>query len=426
MKKFLFTLLVIVALIAGAASYFLSDSERIKSQLNTELSAASGYQVDIQGDLNWQIFPSLGLAISNVKVRDEETQIHISKLQLGLSLLEITKAPESWTLGRLVLSEVRVKDADFRLQRFAMQDFSLGKTTPFQAQLVFLQAPEPSQIRAGAAPVEITGEMIYRLQPSKANPDSQLTDLTLVQSDIKTRIEQTPLSGKCTGRLQEVDGADNQADALSAYTSQLDCTSSEFNLNSLTWPESKVTATLANGRLDATLDAANGSIDIRKLKETLAAMSMLIGKKNYAESLPDMMRYQNLAVTGSLQNEQTTLDASIDNLRVTMAGIMKQSSGELDLKGNLTIREAKENDAISVGPALTDLPLPFYCKGAAGAPDCGPDKDAALSVAKDLIKKETKLFVEEKIQGPLLEELEDKLPEEFREGAKQLLNLFGR
>ena len=419
MKKFLFTLLVIVALIAGAASYFLSDSERIKSQLNTELSAASGYQVDIQGDLNWQIFPSLGLAISNVKVRDEETQIHISKLQLGLSLLEITKAPESWTLGRLVLSEVRVKDADFRLQRFAMQDFSLGKTTPFQAQLVFLQAPEPSEIRAGAAPVEITGEMIYRLQPSKANPDSQLTDLTLVQSDIKTRIEQTPLSGKCTGRLQEVD-------ALSAYTSQLDCTSSEFNLNSLTWPESKVTATLANGRLDATLDAANGSIDIRKLKETLAAMSMLIGKKNYAESLPNMMRYQNLAVTGSLQNEQTTLDANIDNLRVTMAGIMKQSSGELDLKGNLTIREAKENDAISVGPALTDLPLPFYCEGAAGSPDCGPDKDAALSVAKDLIKKETKRFVEEKIQGPLLEELEDKLPEEFREGAKQLLNLFGR
>ena len=424
MKKFLFTLLVIVALIAGAASYFLSDSERIKSQLNAELSAVSGYQVDIQGDLNWQIFPSLGLAISNVKVRDEETQIHISKLQLGLSLLEITKAPESWTLGRLVLSEVRLKDADFRLQRFAMQDFSLGKTTPFQAQLVFLQAPEPSEIRAGSAPVEITGEMIYRLQPSKANPDSQLTDLTLVQSDIKTRIEQTPLSGKCTGRLQEVDGADNQADALSAYTSQLDCTSSEFNLNSLTWPESKVTATLANGRLDATLDAANGSIDIRKLKETLAAMSMLIGKKNYAESLPDMMRYQNLAVTGSLQNEQTTLDANIDNLRVTMAGIMKQSSGELDLKGNLTIREAKESDAISVGPALTDLPLPFYCKGTAEEPDCGPDTKQAISIFGDLMKREGKRLLRDEGEKKCREALEDKIPDNLKENAKQLLNLF--
>ena len=50
----------------------------------------------------------------------------------------------------------------------------------------------------------------------------------------------------------------------------------------------------------------------------------------------------------------------IDNLRVTMAGIMEQSSGELDLKGNLTIREAAANDVISVGRVLTDLPLPFY------------------------------------------------------------------
>ncbi|MEL0047177.1 MAG: hypothetical protein VW867_00875 [Gammaproteobacteria bacterium] len=426
MKKLLFTLLVIVALIAGAASLFLSDTEGIKNQLSTELSAASGYQVDIQGGLKWQIFPSLGLAVSNVKVRDDETQIHISKLQLGLSLLEITKPPESWTLAHLVLSEVRIKDADFRLQRFAMRDFALGKTTPFQAQLVFLQAPEPSEIRAGSAPVDIAGDMIYRLQPSGANPDSTLTDLTLVTAEIRTRLEQTPLTGTCTGTLQEVDGAADQADALNAYTSRLDCTSSEFQLNSLTWPESKVTATLAKGRLSATLNAENGRVDIRKLKETIAGMSMLIGKKNYAESLPDMMQYKKLAVAGSLQNEQTAVTANIDNLRVTMAGIMEQSSGELDLKGNLTIREAAANDVISVGRVLTDLPLPFYCQGAASAPDCGPDKSAALAIAKDLIKKETKRFVEDKIQDSLLDELEDKLPEEFREGAKQLLNLFGR
>ena len=70
---------------------------------------------------------------------------------------------------------------------------------------------------------------------------------------------------------------------------------SEFQLNSLTWPESKVTATLAKGRLSATLNAENGRVDIRKLKETIAGMSMPIGKKNYAESLPDMMQYKKLA-----------------------------------------------------------------------------------------------------------------------------------
>ena len=155
-------------------------------------------------------------------------------------------------------------------------------------------------------------------------------------------------------------------------------------------------------------------------------MSALVGDKDYAASLPDILQYQKLAVAGSLQNEQTELAATLDNLQVNMAGTMAQSSGALDLKGNLIIGEASTQNAISVGPALTDLPLPFYCKGPAGAPDCGPDRAAALSMAKDLIKKETKRFVEEKLQDSLLDGLEDNLPEELREGAKQLLNLFGR
>lgn len=426
LKKLFFTLVILLLLVVGAMSYYLSDTEQVKSQLSAELSSVSGYDVDIQGDLNWRIFPSLGLAVGNVKVRDEETQIHISKLQIGLSLSEITKAPEDWTLGRLVLSEVRIKDADFRLQRFAMQDFSLGKTSPFQAQLGFLQAPEPSEIREGSAPVGITGEMIYQLQPSKTNPERTLSDLTLVQADITTRIEEAPLAGKCTGTLKEVDGSNDRTDALNAYTSRLDCTSAEFKLNSLTWPESKATVTLARGRLDATVDAENGSVDIRKLKETVAGMSVVIGKGNYAESWPDVMQYQKLAVTGSLQNEQANLDVALDNLKVVIAGIMEQSSGELDMKGSLTIREAEAKDAITVGPALTDLPLPFYCKGAAGSPNCGPDSGAALSVAKDLIKKKAKRFVEDKIQDSLLDGLEEKLPEEIRDSAKQLLNIFGR
>jgi len=426
MKKFLLTLIVLVALVAVAANHYLGDTDRIKSQLSAELSSVSGYQVDIQGGLNWQVFPSIGLALSNVRVRDAQTQIHISKVQLGLSLVELVKPPESWTLARLILNQVRFKDADFRLQRFAMQDFALGATTPFQAQLVFLQAPEPSEIRQDSAPVESTGDMIYRLQQSAKDPQSTLTDLTLVKADIRTRIEEAPLSGACTGRLQEIDGASEQTDALNAYTSQLDCITDQFQLNSLSWPESKVSASLAGGRLEATLNAENGQVDIRRLKETIAGMSALVGDKDYAASLPDILQYQKLAVAGSLQNEQTELAATLDNLQVNMAGTMAQSSGALDLKGNLIIGEASTQNAISVGPALTDLPLPFYCKGPAGAPDCGPDRAAALSMAKDLIKKETKRFVEEKLQDSLLDGLEDNLPEELREGAKQLLNLFGR
>ena len=95
--------------------------EQLKANLSTQLSASSGYEVDIRGDLNWQILPSIGLAVSNIKMRDGETQIHVGKLRVKLNLGELTKAPEEWQLANLILQEVRIKDANLRIQQFALQ-----------------------------------------------------------------------------------------------------------------------------------------------------------------------------------------------------------------------------------------------------------------------------------------------------------------
>ncbi len=419
LRKLLLTVFVLALIIGAAMAYFLSDTENIKAQLNTQLSAASGYEVDIQGDLKWQILPRLGIAVANVKVRDDETQIHIGKLQIGLSLTEITKPPETWTLARLILSEVRVKDADFRLQSFDLRDFSLGNASPFKAQLVFLEAPEPSKVRPGSQPVNIDGEIIYRLLPSKIDAEKTLSDLTLVTADIETAVDDTPLSGTCQGTLTEVDGNQPSTDTLNAYSSKLDCTSSAFTLNSLTWPESKSTIRLAKGRLDAELLAEKGSVDIQKLKETVTVISALINQENYAAGWPDVMQYQQLAVNGSLQNGRVNLYGTLDNLAVAMAGTLEQSTGELDLSGDLTIAEAAPEHLISVGNAIVDLPLPFNCRGKASSPDCGPDLDAATFLAKELVKRR----VQDEVESTIIDEIQDKLPEEFRDAAKQLLQL---
>ena len=118
----------------------MSDKETLKE----ELSIADGYQVEILGDLNWQVLPKLGLAAVNIKLRDGETQIHVSKLRVGLNLSELITSPEKWRLDDLILDEVRIKDAGFRIQKVAMQGFALGQATPFQAQMIMLQAGEPT------------------------------------------------------------------------------------------------------------------------------------------------------------------------------------------------------------------------------------------------------------------------------------------
>lgn len=435
LKKIFFILLLLVVAAAVGLYFYLGDKERLKADLSTQLSASSGYEVDIQGDLNWQILPSIGLAASNVKMRDGETQIHVGKLRVKLNIDELTKAPEEWQLADLTLQEVRIKDADFRIQQFALQNFALGAATPFQAQLLVLQGSEPSEVKADAAPIDVEGTMIYRLLDSKRDPDATLSDVQLTEINVRSELGDTPISAECTGALREIDGAAATAtDSLNVYNGGIDCLSSAFNLGTLTWPESKATLSLSNGRMSAKMSAAKGRLDISKLKTTLTTISAITGEDNPAADWPDAMEYQSLEVDAWLEDEQAKVDANIDNLKIAMQGTLAQSSGEMDLAGTLTIAQASAGQLIRLSSRLTDLPLPFYCKGTAAEPDCGPDARAASHIAKELIKREGQRQLTEKIKDvipdalmdKLPDALKDKVPDNLKEGAKQLLDLFKR
>ena len=95
-KRFFITLIFILVVLVAGLGYYLSDEETLKEELSAQMRIASGYQVEILGDLNWQVVPKLGLAAANIKLRDGEIQIHVSKLRVGLSLSELTKSPEKW------------------------------------------------------------------------------------------------------------------------------------------------------------------------------------------------------------------------------------------------------------------------------------------------------------------------------------------
>ena len=424
-KRIFITLILILVVLVAGLGYYLSDKETLKEELSAQLSIASGYQVEILGDLNWQVLPKLGLAAVNIKLRDGETQIHVSKLRVGLSLSELTKSPEKWRLDDLILDEVRIKDAGFRVQEFAMQGFALGQATPFQAQMLMLQAGEPSEVREGAAPVNLSGTLTYALPDSKVVPGATLSDLMISQTTVNTRLGEIPVAADCTGWLKEIDGAAvSQTDTLNIYNGQMDCTSAQFSVSSLSWPESEVSLAVKDGTLSTTLQAANGSVNIQKLKETVTSISALAGKENPAANWPNVMQYQRLLVNASLQDEQMVADANLDNLDVAMRGTLAQADSVLNLKGTLTVQRATADQLIRLDPLFTDLPLPFYCRGTAAEPDCGPDTSAAMSIVGELAKREGKRVIQEKVQESLLDGIEEKLPEALKEKAEQLLNLF--
>ena len=424
-KRFFVALFLILVVLVTGLGYYLSEKENLKKELSTQLSVASGYQVEILGDLNWQILPKLGLAAVNIKLRDGEIQIHVSKLRVGLSLSELTKSPEKWQLDDLILDEVRIKDAGFRVQKFAMQGFALGQATPFQAQMLMLQAGEPSEVREGAVPVNLSGTLTYAQSDSKVVPGATLSDVMFSQTAVNTRLGEVPVAADCTGWLKEIDGAAvSQTDTLKIYNGQMDCKSAQFSVSSLSWPESEVSLAVKDGRLSTTLQAANGSVNIQKLKETVTSISALAGKENPAANWPNVMQYQRLLVNASLQDEQVVAHASLDNLDVAMRGMLAHADSVLNIKGTLTVQKATADQLIRLDPLFTDLPLPFYCRGTAAEPDCGPDTSAAISIVGELAKREGKRVILEKVQESLLDGIEKKLPQELREKAEQFLNLF--
>ena len=142
-----------------------------------------------------------------------------------------------------------------------------------------------------------------------------------------------------------------------------------------------------DGKLSTTLQASNGSINIQKFKETVTSISALAGKENPAANWPNVMQYQRLLITASLQDERVVADANLDNLDVAMRGTLAQADSVLNLKGTLTVRKATADQLIRLDPLFTDLPLPFYCRGTAAEPDCGPDTSAAMSIVGELAKR---------------------------------------
>ena len=68
MRNFLIGLVVLIALVVGAAAWWLQDANRLKPNLERLLSEQSGAAVSIRGDLSWQLFPPIELTAESVHI----------------------------------------------------------------------------------------------------------------------------------------------------------------------------------------------------------------------------------------------------------------------------------------------------------------------------------------------------------------------
>lgn len=198
------TLLFAIVLIALAvAVYYVRDPNQFKQNLQTLAADQTGYQVQINGDIQWRWGLPFGLRAEDIKANADGETITIGELTLGISVGSIFTAFDDWKINTLALQDIYWEEPDrvVRVSNFALQDFRAGESTPFAIQLEYASKDaDPTVINA-----DIAGRLNYS--------DSGV--LRFADTNVSSNIA----TGTCRGLVSEAQRAtglrpENQEDLL--------------------------------------------------------------------------------------------------------------------------------------------------------------------------------------------------------------------
>lgn len=110
--------LIIVALILILATYlyFTLDLEKIKTEISELVNDKTGLHLHMNGDVNWKVYPVLGLGLQDVSLKDQadkEQLLGAQNLALGVEFLPLLA--NQVNLQSIVLNELQInyqKNAD--------------------------------------------------------------------------------------------------------------------------------------------------------------------------------------------------------------------------------------------------------------------------------------------------------------------------
>ena len=178
---------------------------------------------------------------------------------------------------------------------------------------------------------------------------------------------------------------------------------------------------LASMSGNTTFDAGQGSISITKIKAPLLKIATLLKEPERVSAWPDLWDYQRLTGDWRIQGAQHALDFALDNLTVTAHGSYDVLDDQLDMLAELQFTTLAEGQMFDVNPLLMDLPIPVRCVGSADAPTCRLVGDAAQRIVATALTSDEDSALRAKID----EKIEEKVPEEYRDAARGLLDLLG-
>lgn len=151
--------IIVVVIAAAAVAYYLRDPNQFKQDLQTLAAEQTGYQVQINGDIEWQWGLPFGLRAEDIEASADDETITVSNFTLGISLGSMFAAFDDWQITTLKLQDIYWAEPEsiIRISEFQLQDFRTGESTPFAMEFAYESTDsDPTLINA-----DIAGRLNY-------------------------------------------------------------------------------------------------------------------------------------------------------------------------------------------------------------------------------------------------------------------------
>ncbi len=486
-------------------AFWIQDANRLKPELESLLSDASGYDVSINGDVRWQLWPPLLLNMGDLEARSDEQQITAESVELKMDLSAVWQDIDRWQVSELIVSSATLRDEDrsTAVETLSLSGFAPGRSADFSLNAAFSDSsPEataaaPLQARAagkvtyfaatdatreritlqdtrivsdlgdGTCDLDMTTAANPPAQPIKVSDDALLPLDLLASYDISGEciLDRLPLGSETFNDASiELSNVNDSLDVFLAINDFLDGSlrvevsvdtavrpivwtvdPEILNVDSqrlIDWSEQRLqwvahigaNSTLTmRGNTEAELvrsvqatsefDGGKGQLNIEKIKTQLMRLAVLAGEAERIAQWPDIWQYETFTGRWNIEGTEQVLAFALDNMSVNARGSYDYFSDELDMLGNVTIHETEgAATPFKINPLLVGTPIPVRCRGSSADPTCRLDQDAA----KQIVARALTTNDESGLRQKLEEKIDENVPEEYRDAARDLLDILGR
>ena len=183
--------LSLAAVIAAGVWFYTQDPNDLKPELEALILEQSGVSVVINGNLSWQLFPSLMLKAEELVVTDADTQTAAESLHLNVDFSAMWEDVDQWKVTELHLvnTTVTTPTGTTTLESFDLWDFRPNEPARFAVIGSYLSATD------GATPVGGGMNGVVTYSPSTAErPERFVIADAKVTSDVAEGVCQIDLS----------------------------------------------------------------------------------------------------------------------------------------------------------------------------------------------------------------------------------------